>query len=584
MTSGRFARARLVGFLALGLCGGPVSATTVTETALDEIRDYLARLEAFGFAGVVAIALEGDPVLVEGYGLANREQDIPWTPATVSTVGSLTKQFTGATLLSLQEQKLLSVDDPISQYFDNVPEDKRFITLHHLLTHTSGIVDLDDVDDFDPIGREEFVRRVFEQPLEFPPGERYQYSNAGYSLLGAVVEEAAGRSYEQVLRDSVLTPNGIFETGYILPAWGEGRLAQGYEDGERWGTLLERPFAEDGPYWVLRANGGLHSTAYDMLRWGQALMKGRALSSDSMAAYWAPHASEGGDSHYGYGWSIVEEQGATLVTHDGSNGIHFAEATLVSAKKLVVFLQTNVRAELPMVGQIVDQITARFLFETPLPTLPKVGSTSGADLEAWVGVYDLEGGGSLQVALEEGALLVAGMDRKGFAVLRSTRPVDFSRIERLSSRIDSVVGAYIEGDYKPLWEAYGRSASLERLEARWDGRMRELEAQYGAYRSYEILGTALRPEREITLVRFHFTNGVADRAYVWDMNAEEDLLGVSIRGLGATLTFHPEGENTFRSWDRRTGESRSMSFGLSSEGQARLVFGQGDSAVRGLRR
>ena len=148
MTRRRIARAGLAGLLALGLCGGPASATTVPATALDEIHDYLARLEAFGFAGVVAISLEGDPILVEGYGLANREQDIPWTPATVSTVGSLTKQFTGATLLSLQEQKLLSVDDPISQYFDNVPEDQRAITLHHLLTHTSGIVDLDDVDDF----------------------------------------------------------------------------------------------------------------------------------------------------------------------------------------------------------------------------------------------------------------------------------------------------------------------------------------------------------------------------------------------------------------------------------------------------
>ena len=208
----------------------------------------------------------------------------------------------------------------------------------------------------------------------------------------------------------------------------------------------------------------------------EQVLSGRALSSDSMAAYWAAQVSEGGDSHYGYGWSIVEATEGTLVTHDGSNGIHFAEATLVPAKELVIFLQTNVRAELPMVGQIVDQITARFLSETPLPTLPKLSSASGADLEAWVGNYDLEGGGNLQVTLEEGALNVSSTDRKGFAVLRSTRPVDFSRTERLSSRIDSLVGAYVEGDYKPLWEAYGRSTSLERLEERWDGRMRELEA------------------------------------------------------------------------------------------------------------
>ena len=584
MSRKQSALARVVIPLALGLLGGSGLARELPDKALDEIRDYLSQLETLGFAGVVAISLEGQPVLVEGHGLADRERGIAWTPATVSTVGSLTKQFTGATLLLLQEQGLLSVEDPIDKYFDAVPDDKRFITLHHLLTHSSGIVDLDGAGDFDPIEREEFVRRVLKQPLESPPGEHFQYSNAGYSLLGAVVELVTGLSYEQFLRESALVPNGIFETGYILPTWGAGRSAQGYEDGHRWGTVLERPFAEDGPYWVLRANGGLHSTAYDMLRWTQALMMGRILSPESMAAYWAPHVSEGGDSHYAYGWSIVDSDGGTLVTHDGSNGIHFAEAAIVPSRELVVFLQSNVRAELPMVGQVVDQITDHLLNDTALPILPQVSKTPGTELESWVGVYELEGGGSLQVSVEEAKLRVSGRDRKGFAVLHSTRPVDFSRTERLSARIDNIVGSYVEGDYKPLWEAYGRRSSLEQLKERWDGRMRELEEEHGTYRRYEILGTALRSEREITLVRFLFDSGIADRAYVWDMNAEEDLLGVSIRGLGATLTFYPEGNDDFRSWDRRTGESRPMSFSLVPENRARLLFGQGASSVEGHRR
>jgi hypothetical protein len=113
--------------------------------------------------------------------------------------------------------------------------------------------------------------------------------------------------------------------------------------------------------------------------------------------------------------------------------------------------------------------------------------------------------------------------------------------------------------------------------------MHELEEEHGTYRRYEILGTALRPDREITLVRFHFDNGIADRSYVWDMNAEEDLLGVSIRGLGATLTFYPEGHDNFRSWDRRTGESHLLKFSHSPDGKAHLVFGQGTSSVEGHR-
>jgi len=236
-----------------------------------------------------------------------------------------------------------------------------------------------------------------------------------------------------------------------------------------------------------------------------------------------------------------------------------------------------------MVSQVVDQITARLLGNIPLPTLPQICETPGTEFEGWVGVYDLEGGGSLEVLLEDVTLRVSGKDRMGFSVLHSTRPLDFSRTEHLSAQIDDIVGAYVEGNYKPLWEAYGRGTSLEQLKERWDSRMRELEEEHGTYRSYEVLGTALRPEREITLVRFHFESGGADRAYVWDMNAEEDLLGVSIRGLGATLVFYPESSDSFRSWDRRTGESRPMSFSLGPEGRARLLIGQGAASVEGHR-
>ncbi len=106
--------------------------------------------------------------------------------------------------------------------------------------------------DWDPIGRQEFVRRSLQQGLAFAPGDGYRYSNAGYSLLGAVIEQLSGQSCESFLRERLWLPHGLYETGYVLPRWGETRLAQGYRRGERWGTVLERPFAEDGPYWVLR--------------------------------------------------------------------------------------------------------------------------------------------------------------------------------------------------------------------------------------------------------------------------------------------------------------------------------------------
>jgi CubicO group peptidase (beta-lactamase class C family) len=249
-------------------------------------------------------------------------------------VGSITKQFTGAAILALAEDGELRVEDPITAHFEGVPEDKRGITLHQLLTHSSGIVDLEGEGDWDPVGREEFVERILAQPLVFEPGTAYEYPNAGYSLLGAIVEQLTGGSYESFLRQRFFVPLGMFETGYVQAGWGEGRLAVGYRGEEPWGTVLGRPMADDGPYWVLRANGGIHTTAYDMLRWARALLEGRVLSAESLERLWAPHMREGedADSFYGYGWAVLEmEDGTKVVTHNGGNGIFFADLALVPA-------------------------------------------------------------------------------------------------------------------------------------------------------------------------------------------------------------------------------------------------------------
>lgn len=565
-------------------CWSSAAAQQPDASAVDDIRQYLSRLETLGFAGVVVIARGGEPVLAQGYGLADRERGIPWSPGTVSTVGSITKQFTGAAIVLLAQQGKLSVEDPITKYFDDVPADKQAITLHQLLTHSSGIVDLVDADDWDPIGREEFIRRAMEQPLAFPPGEQYRYSNAGYSLLGAIIEQLSGASYESFLRAQLLVPSGMYETGYILPHWGEGRIAQGYRGQQRWGTVLERPLADDGPYWVLRANGGIHATAYDMLRWAGTLMTGTLLSPASLQTYWAPHMSEGGDSYYGYGWVTYEADGHKIITHNGGNGILFADMEIVPTADLVIFLQTNVVNDLRMVSRLRELIHARILAGESLPRLPAITEVAAGRLASWRGEYALDGGGMLRVESREQSLLVSAADAKAFGVLHSTRPIDAERTERFSARIDQIVTAFLDGDYAPLWQAYARRVSQEFLQQRWDARMRQMEEQHGSLESHEVLGTALRDERDITLVRFLFADGHVDRAYVWDRDAEERLLGVSRRGLGAEVTLYPEGDGTFASWEPRTGESRPFHFTHQTNDGATLRFGEGDLASRATRR
>ena len=136
------------------------SEDQLITTFTSDTDDFFRRLEGLGFAGILLVARGEETLLHAGYGIADHETGLPWTVKTISTVGSITKQFTAAAILLLQEDGMLSVNDPITKYFTDVPQDKRVITLHQLLTHSSGIVDLEGADDWDPIDRETFIRRL----------------------------------------------------------------------------------------------------------------------------------------------------------------------------------------------------------------------------------------------------------------------------------------------------------------------------------------------------------------------------------------------------------------------------------------
>jgi len=550
-----------------------------------ETKEYLNRLEKLGFAGSVLIAIGGEPVLAQGYGLADRERGRRWDPSTISCLGSITKQFTGAAILKLEEKGWLHVTDPITKYFENVPADKSSITLHQLLTHSSGIVDLEGRDDWDPIGREEFIRLAMKQPLAFSPGKGYEYSNAGYSLLGAIIEKLTGVSYEKHIREAFFLPQGMYETGYILPAWGEGRMAQGYRGNELWGTTLGRPMDTDGPYWVLRANGGIHSNCYDMLRWAQALMDGRPLHPESMAKYWAPHVSEGGDSFYGYGWSIASAPGGLkVITHNGGNGIFFADLALVPQAKLVIFLQTNVVADMPGIQQLLNQIGQRIAADKAYPDVPKVVEVPGSVLAALDGVYQIgKDEGGFRIAREGNTLLVGPEGRKAFSLLHSVRPLDPKRGDELSRRIDKALTACRVGNFQPLYEAFGRKVSLDQLKNRWQESVSQLEGQFGRLRGHEVLGTARTIERDETVVRFIYEKGKSERTYVWSLDAKAVLKGTSRRGLKPQLRFFPVSEKEFASWDGGVRPSKPLLFDIDASGRLRLRLGSGDLLVEAIR-
>ncbi len=551
-----------------------------------DTREYLGRLEKLGFSGVVLVAVAGDPVLAQGYGLADREHAIPWSPGTISCTGSITKQFTAAAILKLEEEGKLRVMDPITQYFSGVPPDKTRITLHQLLTHTSGIEDLDGRDDYDPIGREDFVRLALAQPLSAPPGTHYSYSNAGFSLLGIIIERLSGVSYEEFLRRRFFVPLGMYETGYKLPAWGEARLAMGYQGGTLWGTILGRPMDVDGPYWVLRANGGIHSSSYDMLRWARALMEGRVLKPESMAKLWTPFVPEGGDSFYGYGWSIRTLPGdVKVITHNGSNGIFFADFALIPKVNLVIFLQSNIVADMPAAQTLLESIGFRFLAARPYPRVPKVVDAPESGLAPLEGIYHMAGNdGVFRVKRDGKALALEADGPAAFTVLHSVQALDPGRREELGRRLDKAVTAARTGDFRPLFEAYGGKAPLDLLKSHWQEFIEQAEKENGRLRKHEILGTARTAERDETVVRLVFENGTVERTYVWSFEEKPLVQGVSVRGLKTRLPFLPESATEFASWDGGFRPSKPLRFERDAGGRLRLRLGAGDQSVEAVRK
>ncbi len=334
---------RLVSLLAFSLPS--LAAGPIVEGELGQkLDESMTQAAADGFSGVLLVAKDGKVMISKGYGQANLKEKRPYTSETVFDIGSITKQFTAAAIMHLEMNGKLSVDDTLTKYFDNVPDDKRTITLHHLLTHSAGLTDTVG-GDYEVAPRDETVRRILATKLLTPPGERYRYSNAGYSALGAVVEIASGQPYERYLHENLFLPAGMRQTGYRLPDWNQAVVACGVLAlGLDWGSPLEKRWADDGPYWNLRANGGILSTVGDMYRWHLALEGDEVLSNEAKTKIFAPHVPEGprARTHYGYGWSIATTpRGTKLVQHNGSNGIFYAVFKRYVAEDTVIIMASN---------------------------------------------------------------------------------------------------------------------------------------------------------------------------------------------------------------------------------------------------
>ena len=297
----------------------------------------LARYAEYGFSGTVLVARGGQVVLLKGYGLADVERGVRNTAETRFEMNSMTKMFTAAAVLQLAARGRLRLDDPAARHLPGFPPEKRGATVEQLASHTAGLV----VQGSNLAGhsREAFVRDVARTPRESAPGERYRYTNAGYSLLAAIVEVASGQTYEEYLRRNIFAPAGMRTALFRdeVPA-GDRRFAHGYV-----GTPAALRPGPPNPYvWGTIGAGGVWATVGDVYRWMAALEAGRILPPEQWRLLTSPPRPP---SQEAFGWHVDADPAGRPRIHKGGGSDDFASQIQYYPRDrvVVVWASNNLR-------------------------------------------------------------------------------------------------------------------------------------------------------------------------------------------------------------------------------------------------
>jgi CubicO group peptidase (beta-lactamase class C family) len=573
----------------VSVAGGssPEASAAALGASLDR---YVARLAAYGYSGSVLVARGGRVLLDKGYGLADRARGRPYTPETLFDVASISKQFTAAAILKLEMEGKLAVEDPLGKFFPAAPPDKAGITLHQLLTHTSGLADTFG-EEYEPVTRHELLRRVFASAPLGPPGRRYRYSNGGYSVLAAVVEVASGQSYDSYLRGRLFEPAGMRHTGFRLPPAALALLAHGYGPEGDWGTPLDHPWAADGPYWDLRGNGGILSTTGDLYRWHLALAGDTVLARPQRDKYVTPYVSEGrwAGTDYAYGWSIGKSPtGKREISHIGGNGYFESDFRRYVGDDAVIILSGNSfdYSALALGDHLENRIFGLPDPEPPAVSgLPGVAAASGGEAAAasassatgataattaglaarCIGTYTLPPPAGppsarrderLEVSLDTtpgapaGRLEVAATGGRGLALLLGALDnEDHERVARHDEQAAEGLAGALAGSWAPFAKLMGLppEAAATLLKARLAG----AGAPLGAWTGCVVLGDAVHGGRWLTYARCTFERGARLLELGWAGPTVETL-----RLLGALppQRFLPEAAaGSLAAFDPRSG-------------------------------
>lgn len=400
-----------------------VSAQTDEEikTKVDEYMNAFVKVKGVG--GTVLLARDGKIIVSKGYGLANEETKTTNTATTKFRIGSLTKPITAAAIMLLQERGKLSVKDKVCQYLENCPDIWKEITIHQLLTHTSGIFNFTALpdwktkktEDLSPVQVSALVR---EMPLKFKSGEDFEYSNTNYLLLGLIIEIVSGKTYEAFLQENIFNSLQMKNSGYDH---GEQNLADraiGYtKKGEQ--NIPAEKINMKAPF----AAGALYSTVEDLYKWQLAFDSELLLKNETIKAAFTPEKR-----NYGYGWSISSWRGHPVISHTGAiEGFSAHLMKFPQEKAAVIVLLNNDKAQSVPVALDLSSILYGEKYE--LPKDRKEIAVDSKILDSYVGQYEVTPTLVFTVAKEGDKLtFLAPGQQKGVEIFAETETDFFLKV------------------------------------------------------------------------------------------------------------------------------------------------------------
>lgn len=294
-----------------------------------------------GPGGVFLVAKGGRPIYRKAFGKANLELGVNMTPENVFQLGSMTKQFTAIAILKLAEEKRLNLYDSVSKYIPDYPQGNK-ITIHHLLTHTSGIKDFTKMKALQEVAQKDFSPKQMvdffkNEQVDFAPGEKFDYNNSGYVVLGYIIELVSGSTYKNYINKNIFEPAGMIHSRYADDAAIIKGRAYGYQK-KKTGYVNKSKISFTIPY----SSGSLMSTADDMLKWQNALNRNLIVDAKTFGKAFNNYKLNSGETlSYGYGWHLKEINGTPIREHGGSIFGFKTMGVYIPSKDIYVIGLTN---------------------------------------------------------------------------------------------------------------------------------------------------------------------------------------------------------------------------------------------------